>query len=141
TSVKHFQPPTQKCTCSLNYVNCVCANSCCSQSQQSSVGATNYDQALDKAIWRRFQLQLKLPQPTRAMAIEWFDGFAQRIGHPLGYASSTLADKLKGLSFAELEEFGLDVQRKYVLGLPESEQKIKQITKNCLEFWSKRMHV
>jgi hypothetical protein len=37
TSVKHFQPPTQKCTCSLNYVNCVCANSCCSQSQQSSV--------------------------------------------------------------------------------------------------------
>jgi hypothetical protein len=37
TSVKHFQPPTQKCTCSLNPVNFIFANACCSQSQQSSV--------------------------------------------------------------------------------------------------------
>jgi hypothetical protein len=37
TSVKHFQPPTQKCTCLLNSINFVCTNVCCSQSQQSSV--------------------------------------------------------------------------------------------------------
>jgi hypothetical protein len=37
TSVKHFQPPTQKCTCSLNSKIFICANACCSQSQQSSV--------------------------------------------------------------------------------------------------------
>jgi hypothetical protein len=33
TSVRHFQPPTQKYTCSLNSINFVCANACCSQSQ------------------------------------------------------------------------------------------------------------
>jgi hypothetical protein len=33
TLVKHFQPPTQKCTCSLNTINFVCANACYSQSQ------------------------------------------------------------------------------------------------------------
>jgi recombination DNA repair RAD52 pathway protein len=33
TSVKHFQPLTQKCTCSLNSINFICANACCSQSQ------------------------------------------------------------------------------------------------------------
>jgi hypothetical protein len=33
-SVKHFQPPTQKCTCSLNSINFICANVCFSQSQQ-----------------------------------------------------------------------------------------------------------
>jgi hypothetical protein len=37
TSVRHFQPLTQKCTCSLNFINFICANDCCSQSQQSSV--------------------------------------------------------------------------------------------------------
>jgi predicted nuclease with TOPRIM domain len=37
TLVKHFQPHTQECTYSLNFVNSICANVCCSQSQQSSV--------------------------------------------------------------------------------------------------------
>jgi hypothetical protein len=37
TLVRHFQPLTQKCTCSLNSINFVCANACYSQSQQSSV--------------------------------------------------------------------------------------------------------
>jgi hypothetical protein len=36
-SVKHSRPHTQKCTCSSNFVNSICANACCSQSQQSSV--------------------------------------------------------------------------------------------------------
>jgi hypothetical protein len=33
TSVRHFQPLTQKCTCSLNSINFICANACCFQSQ------------------------------------------------------------------------------------------------------------
>lgn len=105
------------------------------------IGATNHEQMLDKAIWRRFQLQLSLPQPTRKMAISWFESFIDRIGHPLGYAPSTLADKLKGLSFAELEEFALDVRRQYVLGLPESEKKLKSIVQDRLEFWTNRVHI
>jgi predicted nucleic acid-binding Zn-ribbon protein len=32
TSVKHFQPHTQECTCSPNFINSICANACCSQS-------------------------------------------------------------------------------------------------------------
>lgn len=105
------------------------------------IGATNHEQMLDKAMWRRFQLQLSLPQPTRSMAIKWFEAFIVRVGHSLGYAPSTLAEKLKGLSFAELEEFALDVQRQYVLGLPESEKKIKAIVKSRLDFWTKRVQI
>jgi hypothetical protein len=41
TSVKYFQPSTQKCTCSLNSINFICANVCCSQSQQSSIEQIN----------------------------------------------------------------------------------------------------
>jgi hypothetical protein len=47
TSVKHFQPLTQKCTCSFNSINFVCANACCSQSQQSSVEQIHVDSCDD----------------------------------------------------------------------------------------------
>jgi hypothetical protein len=47
TSVKHSQPYTQKCTCSPNFVNSICANVCCSQSQQSSDEQINVDSCDD----------------------------------------------------------------------------------------------
>jgi hypothetical protein len=47
TSVKHFQPHTQECTCSPNLVNSICANVCCSQSQKSSVEQINIDSCDD----------------------------------------------------------------------------------------------
>jgi hypothetical protein len=47
TSVKHFQPHTQECTCSPNFVNSICANACCSQSQQSNVEQINLDSCDD----------------------------------------------------------------------------------------------
>jgi hypothetical protein len=43
TSVKHFQPRTQKCTYSPNFINSICANACCSQSQQSNIVQINVD--------------------------------------------------------------------------------------------------
>ncbi|MNJ52071.1 ATP-dependent zinc metalloprotease FtsH 4 [compost metagenome] len=102
------------------------------------IGATNHESMLDRAIWRRFQVQINIPSPSKAMAVKWFEGFEARIGHSFGIATSTLATRLSGLSFAELEEFGLDVQRKYVLGLPASERKIKDITTHCLKVWADR---
>jgi hypothetical protein len=47
TSVRHFQPLTQKCACSLNSISFVCANACCSQSQQSSVEQIHVDSCDD----------------------------------------------------------------------------------------------
>ncbi len=102
------------------------------------VGATNHESMLDRAIWRRFQVQVNIPSPTQRMATKWFEEFEKRIGHSLGLAPSTLARKLSGLSFAELEEFALDVQRKYVLGLPDSENNLREITSHCLSFWTNR---
>lgn len=102
------------------------------------VGATNHEKMLDRAIWRRFQVQITVPSPTQSMAAQWFTCFEQRTGHSLGFAPATLAKKLAGLSFAELEEFALDVQRKYVLGLPQSENKMKDITSHCLKYWVNR---
>lgn len=97
------------------------------------VSATNHPELLDRAVWRRFQIRLDLPTPTQALAQEWFDRFEGRIGLKLGISSATLAKHLNGLSFSELEQFTLDVQRQYVLRLPESD--LRCIVAERLKRW------
>jgi hypothetical protein len=47
TSIKYFQSYTKECTWSPNFTNSICANVCCSQSQQSSVEQINVDSCDD----------------------------------------------------------------------------------------------
>ena len=102
-----------------------------------AVSATNHPELLDRAVWRRFQLRLALPAPTPALAREWFRRFEQRFESKLVPAPSTLAKRLHGLSFAELEQFCLDVQRHHVLKLPESD--VRAIVAERLKQWRKRV--
>lgn len=94
------------------------------------VGATNHPDLLDKATWRRFQAQLELPKPSVAGIQKWLDSFEKRVGHGFEMSSKVMAEKLKDLSFAEIEEFALDIQRRYVLNLPNSD--IKKIVRDSL---------
>ncbi len=100
------------------------------------IGATNHPELLDRAAWRRFQVRIELPQPTRARLAEWFAKFERRINQPLGYSPDTLAKKLYGANFAEAEEFGVSVFRKFVLGQPESD--IKRTVDETLKTWKSR---
>ncbi len=85
------------------------------------VTATNHAELLDRAVWRRFQLRLSLPPPTRAQAAEWLQRFQSRLGFELRPDPTALAESLAAVSFAELEEFGADILRRYVLELPEAD--------------------
>jgi len=100
------------------------------------VTASNHPELLDRAVWRRFQLRLHLPPPTRQRREEWFRRFEARLGVSLGYAPRTLADKLRDASFGEIEEFGRDVHRQYVLALPDAD--VKGIVRARLEQWTQR---
>jgi SpoVK/Ycf46/Vps4 family AAA+-type ATPase len=84
------------------------------------VVASNHPELLDRAVWRRFQLRLHLPPPTSSQIYEWIARFTQRIGKPLGVAPKTVATALSGQSFSEIEEFGVDVLRQYVLRGPDA---------------------
>lgn len=95
------------------------------------VGATNHSELLDRAAWRRFQIRTELAAPGRAQATQFLERLAARLGGDLGLAPRTLADKLAGASYAELEEFALDVRRRAILELPESN--IRQIVRERLE--------
>lgn len=100
------------------------------------VTATNHPELLDRAVWRRFQLRLQLLPPNAEQIAEWFRRFEERLGAKLGVAGSVLSTKLRGLSFSEIEQFGLDVQRRYVLGLPDSD--LSKIVDERLTQWEHR---
>ena len=103
------------------------------------VVASNHPELLDRAVWRRFQVRLELPMPKQGQIEEWLKRFENRTGHPFGMTTRTLAQNLKGLSFAEVEEFGTDVLRRIVLSQPNAN--VKEIVKQSLNQWKKRFTI
>lgn len=100
------------------------------------IGATNHPELLDRAVWRRFQVRMNLPEPTRTRLEEWFERFHRRLNIDLGYTPGTLAKKLYGMNFAEIEEFGTTVFRQYVLDQPDAD--MKAIVGRTLKHWASR---
>ena len=97
------------------------------------IAATNHSELLDRAAWRRFQLRLALQPPSRADAAAFLDTLRLRFGGELGLAPRTLAERLSGASYAELEQFAQDVRRRYVLALPGGD--LAAIAKTRLQQW------
>lgn len=100
------------------------------------VTATNHSELLDRAVWRRFQLRLDLPPPGRGQRAVWLQMHENRSGLSLGYTHDHLARRLHGLSFAELEQFAQDVQRRYVLTMPGAD--VRGIVSDRLKQWANR---
>ena len=107
------------------------------------VAATNHPELLDRAVWRRFQIRLELLPPTPAQIELWFTRFEKhhrpsggKASDYLGLSPRTLARRLRGLSFAEVEDFGTDVLRRVALDQPGAN--LRKIVQRRLHHWSKR---
>ena len=100
------------------------------------VTASNHPELLDRAVWRRFQIRLELSYPTQGQIEEWFRRFESRTGRSLGFTPRSLAQRLRGASFAEVEGFGADVLRRMVLEQPDGN--IKNVVERKLRHWKKR---
>lgn len=103
------------------------------------ITASNHPELLDRAVWRRFQIRLELPPPKQGQVEEWFRRFEKRTGHALGLPHRSLAQNLKDLSFAEVEDFGTDVLRRIALSQPDADT--KKIVGQCLDQWKKRFTI
>jgi len=101
------------------------------------VAASNHPELLDRAVWRRFQLRLELPLPTRAQLTAFIEAIAVRCKVNFGFASETLAKHLHGTNFSEVEEFCLAVVRRAVLDQKTGDA--KAVTKLKLEQWRSRL--
>ncbi|ATG75731.1 AAA family ATPase [Zobellella denitrificans] len=101
------------------------------------IAASNHPELLDRAVWRRFQVRMELPLPTRAQLTAFITGISKRSKVDFGLAAETVAKRLLGLSFSEVEEFCLGVVRRAVLD--QRVDDAKAITLSRLEHWKKRL--
>lgn len=101
------------------------------------VAASNHPELLDRAVWRRFQLRIELPTPTRAQLTDFIGSISGRSQVNFGLTAETIAKRLLGLNFAEVEEFCLGVVRRAVLD--QRTDNAKSITQSKLEQWRERL--
>ena len=101
------------------------------------VAATNHSELLDRAVWRRFQLRLGLPAPGEKELTEYFDRFLTSFYKRPGVAASAIAKRLGAISYAEAEEFTLDVRRRDVMTMKE--RPLKKTIEEQLKLWEKRV--
>ncbi|MDR3554162.1 MAG: ATP-binding protein [Syntrophobacteraceae bacterium] len=100
--------------------------------------ATNHPELLDRAAWRRFQLRLMLPLPTQRGLSAYIDAFAKLLNEPLGHSPQGIAKRLGRVSYADAEEFCLDIRRRHVLS--SGGKSLKTIVGEQLEIWTLRAH-
>lgn len=89
------------------------------------------------AIWQKFQIRLELPEPSRQQIEEWFRRFEKRTGHTFGITPDCFAREIIGLklNFAEIEEIGLNINRRLILN--ESGMEIKEIIQHAIDEYRK----
>ena len=104
-----------------------------------TIAATNHPELLDRAVWRRFQLRLRLEAPTEDELARYFTAFARSVDQSLGYAPQTLASRLGAVSYAEAEEFCLDVRRRAALAM--GRDSMRKIVTDVLATWKERQRV
>ena len=100
--------------------------------------STNHSELLDRAAWRRFQLRLDLQAPTRSEATRFLERLKSRLGGDLGFAPRTLADRLHGASYAEIEQVAVDIRRRVVLNLPGGDA--VDFARSRVEQWRTQAH-
>jgi SpoVK/Ycf46/Vps4 family AAA+-type ATPase len=100
------------------------------------IAATNHSNLLDSAVWRRFQIRLTLNRPTFAQRRQILDRLVTFFDSGRRISVDAIARRLPGTSFSDLVEFVTDVERKYVLGLPDL--KPDAAIKAALDEWALR---
>jgi SpoVK/Ycf46/Vps4 family AAA+-type ATPase len=79
------------------------------------VAATNHEELLDRAAWRRFQLTLALPLPDSTGREDFARALARRVGVSEPERLATSASKLEGESYAAVEELVLSARRREII--------------------------
>ena len=103
------------------------------------IAASNHLELLDKAVWRRFQVRAELPLPRLEQLNAFISKKAKDALLDFGYSSETLAKKIEGLSFAEAEDFCLDIIRGALLA--QETKNARTIVHRVIEEWEKRFSV
>jgi SpoVK/Ycf46/Vps4 family AAA+-type ATPase len=101
------------------------------------LAATNHAELLDRAVWRRFQLRLALPQPSHDALAVFLDRQFESWPEPAGIEAGNLGAMLGRINFTEALEFCQSVRRQHVLSL--GKRALRDILYEHLELWGARV--
>ena len=101
------------------------------------IAATNHGELLDRAVWRRFQLRLAFPAPSRAQVQVFLDRVISSWPTQPRMALTKIASKLGTISYAEALDFCQNVRRREILGL--GEVRVDDALSCELELWASRV--
>ena len=100
------------------------------------IAATNHDDLIDRAAWRRFQIKMKLDKPQIREVEKTLRLFEKRMNFKFNYSINKIAKSLLVYNFSEVEEFSMNVYRKYILNIPNND--LKKIIENEIAYFEKR---
>lgn len=103
------------------------------------VTATNHAELLDRAVWRRFQLRLALPSPSKSDLARFLARAIKAMDGTVAVDVDAVAEALGPVSYAETTEFLLDLRRRLVLSL--GEKRFAEVLSEQLPLWSARWKV
>lgn len=100
------------------------------------IAASNHPELLDKAVWRRFQVRVELPLPSRDKIALFIASMEHKTSVKFGLAAATMAKKMLGTNFSEIEEVCLTIVRRAILS--KQTDNAKSITTAVLHQWQNR---
>lgn len=100
------------------------------------VTATNHSELLDRAVWRRFELRLSMPPPSRLQIDEFVDRLFARLKLAGGLKSPKIGTRMRGATYSEIEDLFRDLARRAVLEGPDAD--VGRILRDRLDVWRQR---
>lgn len=104
-----------------------------------AMAATNHAELLDRAVWRRFQVRLAMPAPSRVELTRFLATVFSSFRDARAIDAHVVASSLWPVSYAEATEFLVDLRRRHVLSL--GEKQFAGIVTEQLALWSARAQV
>ena len=101
--------------------------------------ATNHSELLDRAVWRRFQVSLRLEMPSRARRADLISAISEQMGMNLAKSPRAIAERLGITSYAEIEEFLLELRRRQLLS-GDLDGSDPNLLEQRLRLWKARAH-
>lgn len=101
------------------------------------VAATNHAELLDRAVWRRFQLRIEMPAPSRASIAALVERFFEAWPDDPGITANKVAAAMDHASFAEVFEFCQNIRRQHILS--QGGATLKGILAQELRLWKTRI--
>ena len=103
------------------------------------IAASNHPELLDRAVWRRFQIRIELPKPSKQQIQSYISYLSNKWDMKFGYSVEKLAEKLAGANFAEIEELFQSIVRRAILD--RKTNAVRTITTKKLKQWDSRCNI